>query len=78
MHELLGLTLIELTEALRARKGVTGRPHAGGTGADRATHADLNAVVALRDRDALRRDARAAESASCAGRRGRSRVCRSA
>jgi len=55
MHELLGLTLIELTEALRARKASPVDLMQAVLARIEATHADLNAVVALRDRDALRR-----------------------
>jgi aspartyl-tRNA(Asn)/glutamyl-tRNA(Gln) amidotransferase subunit A len=61
MQELLGLTLVELSEALRAKQ--TSPVELMQATLDRidATHADLNAVVALRDREALLRDAHAAE-----------------
>lgn len=61
MNELLGLTLVELTEALRGRKASPVELMQAVLARIDATHADLNAVVALRDRDALLRDARAAE-----------------
>jgi aspartyl-tRNA(Asn)/glutamyl-tRNA(Gln) amidotransferase subunit A len=61
MHELLGLTLTELTEALRTRKASPVELMNAVLARIDATHADLNAVVAMRDRDILRRDARAAE-----------------
>jgi len=61
MHELLGLTLIELTDTLRARKASPVELVDAVLARIDATHTDLNAVVAMRDRDALRRDAQAAE-----------------
>jgi aspartyl-tRNA(Asn)/glutamyl-tRNA(Gln) amidotransferase subunit A len=61
MQELLGLTLVELTQALRARRTSPVELMQTTLGRVDATHADLNAVVALRDREALLRDARAAE-----------------
>jgi aspartyl-tRNA(Asn)/glutamyl-tRNA(Gln) amidotransferase subunit A len=61
MDDLLGLTLVELTEALRARRASPVELMQAALARIEATHADLNAVVALRDRDALLRDARAAE-----------------
>jgi aspartyl-tRNA(Asn)/glutamyl-tRNA(Gln) amidotransferase subunit A len=61
MHELLGVTLIELTDALRTRKASPVELLNAVLARIDATHADLNAVVALRDRDALLADARAAE-----------------
>ena len=62
MQDPLRLTLVELTEALRARR--TSPVEIMQATLDRidATHADLNAVVALRDREASLRDARAAEA----------------
>jgi aspartyl-tRNA(Asn)/glutamyl-tRNA(Gln) amidotransferase subunit A len=61
MHELLGLTLIELTEALRTRQASPVElMHAVLARIDE-THPDLNAVVARRDPEALLGDARAAE-----------------
>jgi len=62
MHELLGLTLVELTERLRSRKASPVELMEATLARIEATHADLNAVVALRDREALLRDARAAEA----------------
>jgi aspartyl-tRNA(Asn)/glutamyl-tRNA(Gln) amidotransferase subunit A len=61
MQELLGLTLVELTQALRVKR--TSPVELMQATLDRidATHADLNAVVAVRDREALLRDAHAAE-----------------
>jgi len=61
MHKLLELTLVELTETLRTRKASPVELMDAVLARIDATHADLNAVVAMRDRDALRRDARAAE-----------------
>jgi Asp-tRNA(Asn)/Glu-tRNA(Gln) amidotransferase A subunit family amidase len=59
---LLGTTLVELTEALRARRVSPVELMDATLARIDATHADLNAVVALRDREALARDARAAEA----------------
>ncbi len=61
MHELLGLTLVELAAALRARKASPVELMDAVLARVDETQADLNAVVAVRDREALRRDARAAE-----------------
>jgi len=60
MNELLGLTLIELTERLRARRVSPVELMDAVLARIDATHHDLNAVVAMRDREALRRDAAAA------------------
>jgi len=60
MNELLGLTLIELTERLRARQVSPVELMDAVLARVDETHHDLNAVVAMRDRDALRRDAKAA------------------
>ena len=60
MNELLGLTLIELTERLRARAVSPGEVMDAVLARIDATHHDLNAIVAMRDRDALRRDAKVA------------------
>jgi aspartyl-tRNA(Asn)/glutamyl-tRNA(Gln) amidotransferase subunit A len=60
MNELLGLTLIELTERLRARQVSPVEVMDAVLARIDETHHDLNAVVAMRDRDALRRDAQAA------------------
>jgi aspartyl-tRNA(Asn)/glutamyl-tRNA(Gln) amidotransferase subunit A len=60
MNELLGLTLIELTERLRARQVSPVELMDAVLARIDETHHDLNAVVAMRDRDALRRDAQAA------------------
>jgi len=61
MHELLGLSLIELTEALRARRASPVELMQAVLARIDETHPDLNAVVAMRDREALLRDARGAE-----------------
>ena len=61
MNELLGRTLIEITESLRARTLSPVELMRAVLQRIEETHADLNAVVAMRDRDALLRDARAAE-----------------
>jgi len=61
MHELLGLTLIELADTLRRRKASPVELLDAVLARVDATQADLNAVVAVRERDALRRDAQAAE-----------------
>jgi aspartyl-tRNA(Asn)/glutamyl-tRNA(Gln) amidotransferase subunit A len=61
MHELLGQTLIELTTTLRARKASPVELMQAVLARIDATNKDLNAVVAMRDRDALLRDAKAAE-----------------
>jgi len=62
MHDLLGLTLIELTDALRTRKASPVELMQAVLARIDATNPDLNAVVAMRDRDALLHDARAAEA----------------
>jgi len=61
MHELLGLTLIELTDALRARKASPVELMKAVLARIEETNRDLNAVVLLRDADALLAEARAAE-----------------
>ena len=61
MDELLGLTLIELTERLHARRVSPVELMDALLARIDVTHHDLNAVIALRDRAALRRDAQAAE-----------------
>ena len=61
MNELLGLTLIELTERLHARRVSPVELMDAVLARIDATHHDLNAVVAMRGRDLLRRDAKAAE-----------------
>jgi aspartyl-tRNA(Asn)/glutamyl-tRNA(Gln) amidotransferase subunit A len=60
MNELLGLTLIELTERLRARQVSPVEVMDAVLARIDETHHDLNAVVAMRDREALRREAQAA------------------
>lgn len=62
MHPLLGLTLIELTETLRRRQASPVELMETVLARIDETHADLNAVVAMRDRGALLQDARAAEA----------------
>jgi aspartyl-tRNA(Asn)/glutamyl-tRNA(Gln) amidotransferase subunit A len=61
MNELLGMSLTDLTEALRAKK--VSPVELMETVFDRIdeTNGDLNAVVAMYDRDALRKEARGAE-----------------
>jgi len=61
MSDVLGLTLIELTEALRTRTISPVAVMDTVLARIDETHGDLNAVVALYDRDRLRRDAQAAE-----------------
>jgi Asp-tRNA(Asn)/Glu-tRNA(Gln) amidotransferase A subunit family amidase len=61
MNELLEVTLVELTEMLRTRKASPVELMQAVLARIDATHANLNAVVALRDRELLLRDARAAE-----------------
>jgi len=61
MHDLLRLTLTELTDTLRARKASPVELMDAVLARIDATNPDLNAVVALRDPEALRRDARAAQ-----------------
>ena len=61
MNELLGLTLVELTAALRGRKASPVELMNAVLARIDATHGDLNAVVVVADRDALLRAARAAE-----------------
>jgi aspartyl-tRNA(Asn)/glutamyl-tRNA(Gln) amidotransferase subunit A len=61
MNELLGLTLVELTAALRGGKASPVELMRAVLARIEATHADLNAVVARRDTDALLHDAHAAE-----------------
>ncbi len=53
MHELLGLTLVELADRLRAGRASPVELMDAVLQRIDATHADLNAVVARRDRDAL-------------------------
>ena len=61
MNELLKLTLVELTEALQKRKASPVELMEAVLARIDETHADLNAVVAMRDRQALLRDAHATE-----------------
>jgi Asp-tRNA(Asn)/Glu-tRNA(Gln) amidotransferase A subunit family amidase len=61
MHELLSLTLIELTERLRARTASPVDLMDAVLARVDTTHADLNAVVVRRDPDQCRAEARAAE-----------------
>jgi amidase len=55
-------SLVELTAALRDKRVSAGEVMSVVLGRIDATHADLNAVVALRDRDALLAEARAADA----------------
>ncbi|HZP40247.1 MAG TPA: amidase [Candidatus Binatia bacterium] len=61
-HPLLDTTLTELTATLRRREASPTELMEAVLDRIDATHADLNAVVALHDRDALLDDARAAEA----------------
>jgi aspartyl-tRNA(Asn)/glutamyl-tRNA(Gln) amidotransferase subunit A len=61
MHELLSLSLIELTERLRARKASSVELMEAVLSRIDATHAELNAVVVRRDPARCLDDARAAE-----------------
>jgi len=60
--EILRASLVELTAALRERRISAVEVMEAVLGRIDATHADLNAVVALRDRDALLAEARAADA----------------
>ena len=62
MNELLGMTLMELTQALRDGKASPLELMRATLARVDATHADLNAVVARRDAEELLRDARTAEA----------------
>ncbi len=70
MPELLSFTLVELAAALRAKKASPGELLEEVFAALDRENPELNAVVAQRDRDALRRDAQAAEARITAGRAG--------
>ncbi len=78
MNDALALSLSELIGRLRLKKLSPVELMSGVLDRIDETNGDLNAFVALRDRDALLADARAAERASRAARRGRSRASRSA
>lgn len=67
MHELLKLTLIELTGALRAKRASPVELMEAVIASADATHETLNALVSRRDPEALRADARAAEARIAAG-----------
>jgi aspartyl-tRNA(Asn)/glutamyl-tRNA(Gln) amidotransferase subunit A len=60
MNDLLTLSLVELTETLRSRKASPLELMDAVLARIEVTNADLNAVVLMRDPDALRADARAA------------------
>lgn len=62
MEELLGLTLIELTERLRNRQASPVELMDATLARIDATHAKLNAVVSMYDREQLRSGAKAAEA----------------
>ena len=62
MNELLSLSLIELTERLRARQASPVELMEAVLARIDETHADLNAVVVRRDPDACLAEARAAEA----------------
>ncbi len=70
MSELLSLTLIELAAALRAKQASPRELLEQVFAALDRENPQLNAVVAQRDRDALRRDAETAEARIMAGRGG--------
>ena len=53
MHELLGLTLIELTERLRARRNSPVELMEAALARVDETHTQLNCVVAMYDRERL-------------------------
>lgn len=61
MNELLGLTLVDLTEAIQKRKGSPVELMQVVLKRIEETNGDLNAVVAMREQEALLADARAAE-----------------
>ncbi|UCD57557.1 MAG: amidase, partial [Candidatus Hydrogenedentota bacterium] len=61
MNELLALTLIELTEAIRTRKASPVELMEAVLSRIDETNPELNAVVAMRDREALMADASEAE-----------------
>jgi aspartyl-tRNA(Asn)/glutamyl-tRNA(Gln) amidotransferase subunit A len=61
MHELLKMTLVELTETLRARRASPVELMQAVLQRIDETNPDLNAVVAMYDRDRLLQEARAAE-----------------
>ena len=61
MNDLLKLTLIELVEAIGARKTSPVELMEAVLSRIDATHAELNAVVAMRDREELLTDASASE-----------------
>jgi aspartyl-tRNA(Asn)/glutamyl-tRNA(Gln) amidotransferase subunit A len=67
MSELLSLTLIELTEVLRAKKASPVELLRDVFTAVDAQNPLLNAIVAERDRDAMMQDARAAEARIASG-----------
>ena len=62
MNDLLKMTLIELAETLRARKASPVDLMRATFERIDETHQDLNAVIAMRDREALLRDAKTAEA----------------
>ncbi len=67
MHELLSLSLIEITDRLRRRTASPVELMQAVLARIDETHADLNAVVIRRDSDACLADARAAERRIAAG-----------
>jgi aspartyl-tRNA(Asn)/glutamyl-tRNA(Gln) amidotransferase subunit A len=70
MNELLALTLIELTDALKTRKASPVELMEVVLARIDETNPDLNAVVSMRDRDALMADAREAENRIANGQAG--------
>jgi aspartyl-tRNA(Asn)/glutamyl-tRNA(Gln) amidotransferase subunit A len=67
MHELLSLSLVDLTDRIQARKASPVDVMQAVLARIDETHADLNAVVIRRDPDACLADARAAERRIAAG-----------
>jgi len=61
MNELLGLSLIELVEAIQARKTSPVELMEAVISRIDETNADLNAIVAMREKEALLADARKSE-----------------
>ena len=67
MNEILGLTLVELNQGLRARRWSAVELMQAVLDRIDETNPDLNAVVALRDPDALHADARVADARIASG-----------
>ncbi len=67
MHELLELTLVELTEMIKTKKASPVELMEAVLSRIEETNSDLNAVVAMRDREALMADASAAQERVMSG-----------